>query len=78
MASDKKDRKSTKRRSAEEEKEPVHKPESSTTLPGGVYKDAEGDGFHNAHGQPVDQEGNILEVDADEDEGEGNEDGSQS
>lgn len=41
---------------------PEHKPESSTTIPGGVYKDAEGDGFHNAHGQPVDESGNVLEV----------------
>jgi hypothetical protein len=23
------------------------------TIPGGVYKDAEGDGYHNANGEPV-------------------------
>lgn len=31
---------------------------------GGVYRNAEGEGFHNANGDPVDEDGELLEADA--------------
>lgn len=30
------------------------------TVAGGVYRDARGDGYHNAHGKPVNKSGVLL------------------
>ena len=38
-------------------------PLNESKVPGGVFGNAGGDGFHNAHGQAVDEDGNVLGAD---------------